>query len=562
MPEIPQRVAALKKSHLFRGLDDNQLSWVAGQFEEIQCLEREVIFSQGDPADGFYFVYRGQVLGKHKVDKEVEKQDGLFVQGDFFGESALLLRRKRAATATAQPGTMLLKLDAISFKRIVEKIPALRQRFEIVIRSREMAGRMKFPWLAENETVYLISRRHGIVLIERLFLPVFLFSLTLITLGAAYLNSAAGLSALWLTIGLGGAAVLGFWTLWRYIDWSNDYYIITNKRVVWLEKVIGFYDSRQEAMLENLLSVNTQTGLVGRTFGFGDVIVRTFTGEITFDSINDPLHAAAMVEEFWGRTKNEQEELQRAVLRDSLRKKIAPPPLPAEGQASPAAKPAATAGQVSKKSSNATGLQPLTFEYFLRTHWQVGNTVTYRKHLFILGARSVMPIGAFLLAAFLLGLWFYNGGALTVGVVLLSLLVFGAIFLWWTYNYVNWANDLYIITPEQIVDIYRRPLGMENRKSAPLENILSVNYVRRGVFGIMFNFGTVNIAVGEINLNFDNVFNPTAVQQEIVQRMNARVAKKKADDTAAERERMSEWLAAYHQVEKEMGGVENKLNPE
>ena len=164
-----------------------------------------------------------------------------------------------------------------------------------------------------------------------------LLSLVLILLGSAYINSVGGLSSFWLATGLGITAVLAFWALWRYIDWGNDYYIITNKRVVWLEKVVGFYDSRQEAMLSNLLSVNTQTGLLGRTFGFGDVVVRTFTGEILFDSVNDPLHAAAMVEEYWGRTKSEQEEVQRAVLREAVRKKITPPPPEAAGQPAQAA---------------------------------------------------------------------------------------------------------------------------------------------------------------------------------------------------------------------------------
>jgi hypothetical protein len=561
MPENPQRVAALKRSHLFRGLDENQLSWIAGQFEEMYCTEKQVIFNQGDPADGFYFVFKGQVEAKYKANK-VEKKDGAYVQGDFFGESALLLRTKRTNTTVALQGTVLLKLDSVSFKRIVEKIPSLRQRFEIVVHSRVMAQKMKLPWLSENETVYLLSRQHGIVLIQRLLLPVFLMSLTLIVLGTAYLNSTAGLSAFWLAIGLGLITVFGLWTLWRYIDWSNDYYIITNKRVVWLEKVVGFYDSRQEAMLENLLSVNTQTGLVGRAFGFGDVIVRTFTGEIMFDNINDPLHAAAMVEEYWGRTKNEQQEVQRAVLRDSLRKKIAPPPSEAAAQAAPDAKSMAASGKISKKTSNATGLQPMTFEYFLKTHWEVNNIVTYRKHLFILAARSVMPAGTLALMVFLLVFWLSKGGVLTIGIVALVLLAFGIIFLWWTYNYVEWANDLYIITPEQIVDIYRRPLGMENRQSAPLENILSVSYERKGIFPIMFNYGTVKIAVGEINLDFHNVFNPTGVQQDVVRRMNMRIAKKKEADTMAERERMSEWLAAYHQVENEMGGMENKFNPE
>jgi len=39
--------------------------------------------------------------------------------------------------------------------------------------------------------------------------------------------------------------ILG-WGVWNAIDWSNDYYIVTNQRVIWLEKVVGLYDSRRK----------------------------------------------------------------------------------------------------------------------------------------------------------------------------------------------------------------------------------------------------------------------------------------------------------------------------
>jgi hypothetical protein len=39
--------------------------------------------------------------------------------------------------------------------------------------------------------------------------------------------------------------------------------------------------------------------------------------------------------------------------------------------------------------------------------------------------------------------------------------------VWWFYEYVDWINDIYILTPDQIMDIYRTPLGREDKKTAP-----------------------------------------------------------------------------------------------
>ncbi len=53
-------------------------------------------------------------------------------------------------------------------------------------------------------------------------------------------NGALILAAIILGIGFG-------WTIWTWIDWGNDYYVVTNQRVVWIEVVIGLYESRNEA---------------------------------------------------------------------------------------------------------------------------------------------------------------------------------------------------------------------------------------------------------------------------------------------------------------------------
>src|SRR3970040_341804 len=78
-----------------------------------------------------------------------------------------------------------------------------------------------------------------------------------------------------------GAASPGAGGVWRALDWRNYYYIATDRRVVWLEKVIGIYDNRQESPLRMILSVAVSSGLLGRPLGDGGVAVRPYTGAIT-----------------------------------------------------------------------------------------------------------------------------------------------------------------------------------------------------------------------------------------------------------------------------------------
>lgn len=89
------------------------------------------------------------------------------------------------------------------------------------------------------------------------------------------------------------------------VDWSNDYYIVTSQRVIWMEKVVGIFDSRMEAPLGTILSVGVETDAVGRILDYGNVIVRTFVGKIPFNNVHHPYHASRLVEEYWARQGEE-----------------------------------------------------------------------------------------------------------------------------------------------------------------------------------------------------------------------------------------------------------------
>jgi hypothetical protein len=111
---------------------------------------------------------------------------------------------------------------------------------------------------------------------------------------------------------------------------------------------------------------------------------------------------------------------------------------------------------------------------------------------------------------------------------------------------VDWRNDIYQVTDKNIFDIERRPLGTEVRKSAPLENILSLEHERIGLLGYLLNYGNVTINVGETRFVFLGVHDPAGVQQDVFNRMYALRRGRELAKIAQERDRVVQMLESYH----------------
>jgi hypothetical protein len=148
--------------------------------------------------------------------------------------------------------------------------------------------------------------------------------------------------------------------------------------------------------------------------------------------------------------------------------------------------------------------------------------------------------------------------------ILLVLISLGALatFLWWLYHYIDWRNDIYQITSEKIIDSMRKPLGDEITKSALLENIQSLDYERRGILGVILNFGDVNINVGTEKMVFMGVADPARAQQDIFNRMYYRQRKRQLADATKQWEQVSDWLAAYHRQAEDLRKIQSQPDSE
>jgi hypothetical protein len=544
--ELPARIAFLKKIHLFHGLEEAELAVLAAELDEVPYPKDAVIFTQGAKADSFYLIYGGTVRIVRTVNKK-EYQLARLVREDYFGEMALIAQRTRSATATALTDTSLLVLSRADFEKLFKKNPQLGLNMAVAIRSRQLAQRLRFKWLRSDEVVYFLARKHAVILIQNIWLPV---ALLLIPLALFYAWFTIVPSVVVVIAAFVSLIFLAAWITWLVIDWGNDYYIVTNQRVVWLEKVVGIYDSRQESALSTVLSVGVQANPLGRVLDYGDVIVRTFVGRIPFSHVDHPNQAARMIEEYWMRTRSAAVAMEKEAMKDEIRKKLGIP-IPAKPKPEfdkPAPPPAKRASLLRLLGANT-----------LKLRFESGDTIIYRKHWVVLVFEAWMPVLGILgsLILFIQRLVqlayspteafisFSGGIAIDVwaSVILIIMLVF---VLWFIYRVMDWSNDQFIVNAEQIIDVDREPFGTEKRNAAQLENILGTEYQRVGILGNIFNFGTVYITVGGTKLAFENVIDPAAVQSDINRRFAARKAKNEQERVAKERERMAEWLATYH----------------
>jgi hypothetical protein len=181
--------------------------------------------------------------------------------------------------------------------------------------------------------------------------------------------------------------------------------------------------------------------------------------------------------------------------------------------------------------------------------------ITYRKHWIVLLLQTALPAALFFVSLGLTinkvtHLHLFNSNFTPASgidpwlAVFIMSLVFT--FFWWIYQYWDWSNDIFQVTQDQVLDIERKPLGREEKKSALLDNILSTQADRRGLFQIIFNYGNVYIFVGATRMDFFDVYDPSGIQQDIDRRRMARIERKKQDETLNERERMAEFFAMYH----------------
>jgi hypothetical protein len=530
--EIAKFLATVR---LFRKFEEQYLVKLAQLFEGRNLSKGQKLFSEGDPGGDFYIITSGKIhLARSAEDKEIEIGD--LTMGEFFGEESYLSKKGHTATATAGAETHLLILKKEKLDLVIQENPEIKADFEALARSYQLARRKDFSWLIPGEIIHMVAKKHYFVLLKSLVLSAILGIIGSISLVIGFINSGGTIFGN-LLFSVPGAIVTSIsilWTFWAWIDWGNDFYVVTDKRAVWQERIVLMYESRHEAPLDAVLSVNLRSDFIQRLWGSGNIIINTYTGNIVMENIDLPDQLVDVIEEYWHRAQDQASQIEEETRVRMVRESIG---MEMEEQAD-------NQRQRVSKTSKSGGLQK--FLNFLKTRYEEDGIVTYRKHWFLLLRRSWKAI-AFLVAATVGAIWVYihpnSYTIIIIGIVLLSNFVATIILI---YHFIDWGNDIYQLTPRHIFDIDRKPFGQDSRKSAPLERILNTS-VDQGFWQRFLNFGTVVINVGEAKFTFDGVVSPSLVQGEIFQRYYARKQQIEFQEAESERVRMVEWIKIYHE---------------
>ena len=419
-----------------------------------------------------------------------------------------------------------------------------------------MAEKPMFPGQLDDERVIIRERRYWFTIIRWIRRPlIFLAVSSLIAWSVTSLLAPLS-SSRHVFYGLAILAPALAWLVWRALDWRNDSYIVTDKRVIHIEKKYLTLEKRDEAPLAMIQDVFVEMrGLMTNLLYFGDVIIQTAgtLGTIRFQGIRKPRKAQAQILALVSQVRAAMPAEEESQAIQDVRgivgwPKPEPKPLP------PAAEKLHWESEKPRREQISEVIKMMIF-----AKPDFGeNQIIWRKHWWALVSEMISPLLAFVIlvilwaaASLLLGfnIWF----DLLLGI---SLAANSAWFIW---RSIDWRNDLYVVTDDRAIDVEKVPFLYEHRREAGLDRIQDVRYLQEGFIATRLDFGNVRLeTAGEIGgFTFDSVPHPRQVQIEIFKRIDQfhKEAGRRAKE--ARENEFLDLLGRYHQGVQGNGGAES-----
>lgn len=543
----PDNRAAIRRcllaQPLFAELDDADLQALA-DIAFLQDLPAgRVVWDQGSQGDRYCVVVRGRLrvtrLGEDGALGDVAE----LRPGDAIGETSLLLGDVHdTGVSTVTPARLLIVTRA-DFVALLSRRPsllrALRPREDVC----QALEAPRYPWQESDERVVLVRRRHAWRLSRRLALPALLLA-ALLPLAYLFPHAWPALAA----TGLLSSA----WCAWVWLDWRNDALILTTRRLVRVEKRLLFYERQQQAPLDKIQDLTVlRSGIAAALFGYGHVTVQTAgaTGQLAFSHTPRPNHVKEAVFAESTRFRALQRAGRRQALEQELRRQLG---LTVESPAAPEPSPQGIAVQPEGAlDAAALYLTEMIQKGFPRLRQQDGDVIVWRKHWLILLGDLAWPAivgAAFAALPFATGLEVPLPAQAAMAAVLLA-------WAWWQWE--NWRNDVYVLTPDRIMDVERVPLRLRTeRREGSLGNIQNVTFVMPGILANLLNYGDVTIeTAGQSgNFTFRSVWDPGEVQADIFRYVEAARQRQQQADESEQRQGLADLLATYDRLRAELGG--------
>lgn len=566
-------IEQLRQISLFTRLKTRDLKRLAALFEHVEYNQGDFLTRQGEIGDSFYLLVSGQATVWHMDSDGAEQAVRVLNPEDHFGITSLFLDEARDATVRIDQNSTILSLERSLFNDLLDDLPAIRDDLTLPEALEERLRAPRFKWMTPDETTIFFATRTRWSLLAAEILPSLLF-LTMMVIATvtrqwSYLPTIMAL----LAVIIGGG-----WALLRWQDWRNDYYVVTNKRVVHHESRLPTMQvTVDQAPLYQIQNINMlKPSLIARWLNFGTLDIQTAgkSGAITFYHLDEPEHCQQIIFGLLEKERSLTKISERAAIREAISQQMQPQEetlIKADSPAEIVPSTLSTFGEAvwdlgeddtpSTEPSQAPDILGTIGErlYAFLPHFREerGGIITWHKHPFVLVKAVWLPC-LILTGSLLVGI----AGAMAQwelydSMVLILFIFWCLTFFWLLWRYEDWRNDIFQMTNIHIIDIDRLPLGFrESRRQASLEQIQNINVDIPNFWARIFNYGNVMIETAGVtgDLTFEWVMRPRAVQAEIFERVEALRTKKRTEEIEQRRAEMAEWFSVYNQM-KDQGEI-------
>ena len=531
----------LREVPLFKNLRPADLEALLDLADRDEYPAGADLYRQSEADSSLYVIYTGTV-GLTHIDPQGAPNDvGTRSVGDWLGESSALLGEPHDVTARAVTNTTALVFTRDDFKTLREADPGLPGRLTPKDENARKINAPKFGWQAPDENVVVFTREHPWSLVRTSILPGSL------TVGAVLLAGLAGQLASLLGALLLGLAALVLLGAMAYLiaDWRNDYYVVTNKRIVHIDELPIIRKRRTEAPLGAVSEIQfARTGLLAQFLDFGDLRVETFGGTVAMKDIPHPNDVKDLIQREIERVQARARASERNAIRTELTKRINTQTAPKAPSAAPPPAP-----------PPIRAVLPGIFQYFFpKLREEQGDAIIWRKHWTILWAIAWPPFAGLIFTLWAIVNWWFQWfpfGAVSEDLWWVWPIPLIGFFAWWLWLFEDWRNDLYMLTGTRIIDIEKVPFFLsEKRRETTLSKIQTTEVKLPSPLARLLQFGDLTIRVPGSTFEFKSIIDPARAQTDINKRLSEFQKRQAANEARGRRDELSNWFAAYDQLRR------------
>src|SRR3989338_5013310 len=117
----PKGKVPVSEIPLFSTLGPAELELIESKMRRVEYKKGDIVYRVGEKAEAFYLI----LLGRFRVIGSKGETLAILSQGDYFGESSILLGRDHSATVETKNDGLVLKIDKKDFQELLTEIPSL-----------------------------------------------------------------------------------------------------------------------------------------------------------------------------------------------------------------------------------------------------------------------------------------------------------------------------------------------------------------------------------------------------------------------------------------------------